>query len=261
MSDLSLRPRSAAEIIDAAFRMYRQYFVGFITLSAIVYLPIYVVRVLFARMLPLIEEGQPGPLLAVFIGLLIFLLWMPIVEASLSIAASDRYHGREIEPARAIGDALTRIGKLFIVKSWTWFILSLAFIFLIIPFFYFFARYFAVPQAMLFERTGIRRGLARSRQLAKGEKWKILKTLGLIWLIVMAATATVDLMMQPDPGDAPSMLSQLLGSLVSMIVYPLVPITATLLYYDVRIRREGYDIEVLSAELEGPAPVAAARQG
>jgi hypothetical protein len=40
----------------------------------------------------------------------------------------------------------------------------------------------------------------------------------------------------------------------SMIVYPLYAIAGTLIYYDVRIRKEGFDIEMMAVQ----APLAAA---
>ena len=261
MSDLSLRPRSAAELIDAAFRMYRQYFSGFVTLSALVYLPAFVLGVIVGRMAPLIEDMEPGPTLGLLGALILMGCWYAIMEAALCIAASDRYLGREIEPGRALRDALSRAGSLIPAKLWTWFVMFWGFFFLIIPGVYFFARYFAIPQTMLFERVGFGEGLRRSRQLSKGEKWKAIKSLGMIWLIFIAISMGIGLTLAPAPGTSPSILSQLFSSVVSIVTYPLVPITATLLYYDVRIRREGFDIEFMSAGLSGATPVAGATQG
>ena len=261
MSDLSLRPRSAAELIDAAFRMYRQYFTGFITLSALVYLPAFVLGVVVGRLTPMIEDMQPGPTFGLLGALILMACWYAIMEAALSIAASDRYLGNEIEPGRALRDALSRAGSLVAAKLWTWFLMFWGFFFFVFPGVYFFARYFAIPQTMLFERIGVGRGLSRSSQLSKGEKWKAIKSLGMIWLIFLAVSMGIGLMLAPEPGTSPSILSQLFSSIVSIIAYPLVPITATLLYYDVRIRREGYDIEVMSAGLGSATPVAGAAQG
>lgn len=258
MSDLSLRSRSAAELIDAAFRMYRQYFSGFLTLSALVYLPAFALNVMVGRMAPQIETMQPGPLLAMFGALILLASWYAIMEAALSIATSDRYLGREIDPGRAFREALSRSGTLIAAKLWTWFVMFFALIFFFIPWVYFFARYFAIPQTILFERLGAFKGIDRSRQLAKGEKWKALRSLGLIWLIFFTVSVGLSLLMQPAPGSTPSILSHLVNSVVYIIAYPLVPITATLLYYDVRIRREAFDIEVMSANLENTAPAARA---
>ena len=261
MSDLSLRPRSATELIDAAFRMYRQHFTGFITLSALVYLPAFALSLAINRLIPLAESMQQDAMLSI-LGLFVLLVcWLSIMEASLSIATSDRYLGREIEPGRVLRDALSRAGTVIAVKLWTWFVLFWAFLFFFFPWVYFFARYFAVPQTIVLEGLGFSAGLARTRQLAKGEKGKIIGSLFLIWLVLFAASFAMGILVAPDPGTSPSVIMQVLSSAVSMIVYPLVPITATLLYYDVRIRREGFDVEVLSAELEGPARVAGAVQG
>jgi hypothetical protein len=238
--------------------MYRQYFVGFITLSAVVYLPAFILNVILGRITPQIEAMEPGPVLAMFGIMFLMVCWYPIMEASLSIATSDRYLGREIEPGRALRDALSRAGTLIPAKLWTWFVMFWGFVFFIVPGVYFFARYFAIPQAMLFERIGLGRGLDRSRQLAKGEKWKVIASLGMIWLLFFATSMGIGLTLAPDAGSSPSMFVHLLSAAVSVIAYPLVPITGTLLYYDVRIRREGFDIEVMSADLESlaasPAP-------
>ena len=42
-------------------------------------------------------------------------------------------------------------------------------------------------------------------------------------------------------------------------IYPLLAVVSTLLYYDLRIRKEGFDLEIMSRELGGvPAPLPAA---
>ena len=45
----------------------------------------------------------------------------------------------------------------------------------------------------------------------------------------------------------------MLGALAAVFVYPLLPVTMTVLYYDARIRREGYDIDLLERELGEPS--------
>jgi hypothetical protein len=55
----------------------------------------------------------------------------------------------------------------------------------------------------------------------------------------------------------PSMIRFLLGQSVTVIAYPVLSVIATLLYYDARIRKEGFDIEVMAAELGMPSAAAA----
>jgi hypothetical protein len=49
------------------------------------------------------------------------------------------------------------------------------------------------------------------------------------------------------------------GTAVSVVVYPLFGLTETLLYYDARIRKEGFDVEYLAgADTSAAAPENAA---
>ena len=51
------------------------------------------------------------------------------------------------------------------------------------------------------------------------------------------------------------LVQALFASLVTVVFWPVVAITAVLLYYDARIQREGLDIELMAAALD---PVAGA---
>ena len=42
-------------------------------------------------------------------------------------------------------------------------------------------------------------------------------------------------------------VQQMIATIVACLVYPIVGIIETMLYYDIRIRREGFDIEYLAA--------------
>jgi hypothetical protein len=66
---------------------------------------------------------------------------------------------------------------------------------------------------------------------------------------VRHGTATV----LSNPPDAVVVGSQILTYLAGALILPLYTIAVTLFYYDVRIRREGFDLEFLAARLEGPA--------
>jgi hypothetical protein len=56
-----------------------------------------------------------------------------------------------------------------------------------------------------------------------------------------------------NPSDAVVVGSQILTYLAGALILPLYIIAVTLFYYDVRIRREGFDLEFLAGRLEGSA--------
>jgi hypothetical protein len=53
------------------------------------------------------------------------------------------------------------------------------------------------------------------------------------------------------PPDATMIISTILTFLAGSLILPLYPIATTLFYYDVRIRREGFDLEFMAENLEG----------
>ena len=110
-----------------------------------------------------------------------------------------------------------------------------------------FARYFAVPATVVLEGLGVVAGLRRSNTLSKGMKGKILGALGLPMLMFLVIQTVLVAVAQLLPG--PAFLAFLVQQIPAIIVSPILAVISTLLYYDARIRKEGFDIEVMAAEL------------
>ena len=51
--------------------------------------------------------------------------------------------------------------------------------------------------------------------------------------------------------------ASVVNAIFRIFVYPLIAIVQTLLYYDARIRKEGYDLELMAQDLGAPAAQAA----
>lgn len=262
MSDLTFRARSATEIVDGTFRLYREHFVSFLTLSTLVYLP------MIALMIPLLgvmngTTDDPGAMGLTFLGLmLISMLWYPVMWGALMLSASERYLGRDIETGEAVRRAFGKFGAL--LGSWIvkWLLIVIGFFLLIVPGFYFIARYFAIPATVLFENRGVGDSLGRSSQLSIGLKGRILGTLALAWAILFGIVFAISMVVGIIMGVAmvrsggttmtgtSSLLMQLPGIFSYILGLPVIVIAETLLYYDARIRQEGYDIELMTARLE-----------
>ena len=48
----------------------------------------------------------------------------------------------------------------------------------------------------------------------------------------------------------PFAVSQVLGTVVDVVFAPVFALVSVLLYYDLRIRKEGFDLEILAQEME-----------
>ncbi len=259
MSDLSLRPRSATEIVDAAFRLYRQHFVPILTVSALVYIPAFIFSLIITHYTSGGGVDIPGALLGVLVAFIAAFLWYPTLWASLLAAASDAYLGREVDAGHAIRTALRRFGGVLVSTYARWFLFVVGLMLFVIPGLYIYARYFAVPSAVLFEDVGAAKAMSRSLRLSRGETGKILGAilLAVILFVALSLAATFGATaLSGSSLDEPSMVVQIFSALVSIVSVPLVAIVEVLLYYDVRIRKEGYDIEVMTQQLAA-APSAA----
>jgi hypothetical protein len=108
-------------------------------------------------------------------------------------------------------------------------------------------------QTIVIERTGGRGGLQRSWRLTRGFFWRIvgiLLVLGLLQAIVGGIVGLPVLALASGLSvDAQQMISQAISAVSAIFVAPVTLVTLTLLYYDLRIRREGFDLEMLIAAL------------
>src|SRR5260370_27346901 len=105
--------------------------------------------------------------------------------------------------------------------------------------------------AALEQSSGV---LRRSWDLTRGFRWKALG----LWVIALALVAGLVIgaaflaaMVEALFGKGETLTTVVLA-LVSLLVYPLLSRVFTLFYYDLRVRKEGFDLEMLSHQLGAP---------
>jgi hypothetical protein len=101
--------------------------------------------------------------------------------------------------------------------------------------------------------------LGRSWALTKGARWKLVGVFIPLFLLLavpmIGITVVIGLLaaiIGLDPtGDSGSIgvLGAAFAGLVQMLVYPLFNCALTIAYYDQRIRKEGFDLELLASRL------------
>lgn len=106
-------------------------------------------------------------------------------------------------------------------------------------------------QAIVVEGVGSLEGLRRSWRLTRGFFWR---TLGIL-AVVLILQAVVGWVLQApvallvSGAGTQQLIGQAVSAVTSVVVSPLSLIALTLVYYDYRIRREAFDIEMLAASL------------
>lgn len=250
MPPVALRPRSTTELIDAAVQLLRQHYMEIVTASAIFLIPAFILRLF----LPDMRAGRlPGgdQALLFFLGLLITLVFSIASTGAVVVVISDSYLGREISIVSAVQRVINRFWSVLGASLLQSLFLSIGFIFFIIPGFVFLAWFFAGTVVVVVEGKTAWASLMRSRQLAAGSVGRILGVLFLTVLIVLAINI-IALFLVGIAGlflHAGTALTTLAGNLISLLVYPFITVVVTLLYYDLRIRKEGFDLEMMATEL------------
>ena len=284
----ALRPRSAIEIVDTAFTIWRRN-IGQMTIIGIAA----TVPIVLALVLGLgsIFAGGFGnrfdesAILAmvpmILLVVVVFVLWMAVVDGAMTIAGGDAYHGREVSAASALRGAMSKGGTLVvsnILRMLTIFITAtvgaiviaalgraggaisvILVIVLGVSMVLLFSRLFATTNAVVFENSGASESLNRSFALSKDSAWRIFGVIFLAYIVLFVAQVVIGFTVQllfnvilRNP-----VLTSVVGNLIGMLLYPFLSIALMVLYFDQRIRKEGYDLDVLSDGLPAsPAPVA-----
>lgn len=274
-----LRPLGIADILDAALRLYRQNFGPLLGITAVVFVPVAILQTVGAffmgqSMGPSGESSdvQVGSMIVfgVFMAgsVVVYLLAMPVCQGALSIAVARRYLGQQITVADAyhmIGDRWgTLLAGVILVGLMT----TIGMLLCLVPGIYLGTLFMFVTPVIAVEGAPLMDALRRSRDLVTGEWWRCFGTyLLLSMLIQLVAGAVVYpvtflsafLLMERNPGLAQA-LNQGLSMAVSVFAQPVQIIGLVLLYYDLRVRKEGFDLELLARNLGTTVPVTTAAQ-
>jgi hypothetical protein len=261
MAAPTLRPRSATEIVDAAFQILRAHYGQFVMCAAIAYVPLLLVQLLVIGDLRRLMSGGAADSVSASNVMLraslqsFFASWITftLMSSVLLVCASQAYLGDPVDVGTAVRRVLPRLPKLLVTALIRFVYVMLGFTLFLFPLFYVVAQTFAVTACVVLEDAGILGAFARSAELSTKRKWHILNTLGLAGLIYFVLAIGISLLF----GLTNNFVLQTLGGgVATVMLYPVVAITETLLYYDARIQSEGLDIELMTGALGPDAPAA-----
>lgn len=247
MATLPLRPMSFGEILDASFTVYRRIF-GTLVAIAIVCQGVPSVLSVYIETAGGVTENLGLWALVYLLSLLAILLSF---GASLW-AISEYYLGRQPTVGDALRYALRRAWRLFVAGVVANILIILAALLFVIPGFIVMAGLAVVPQVAVLEaESGV---IGRSWRLTKGFKWRAFGLFVVSVIILYApllALGIISGITNPEmfvTGET-SPLFVVLGQVIMLIVYPILNCVFTLYYYDLRVRKEGFDLEHLSQQM------------
>ena len=252
-----LEPMTTGMILDRSFRLYSQNFALMIGLTAVVHVPVLILTV----GLPLLGEsstilGAVGTLVGLLGILLGVIIVTPLVTGAATKAISEKFLGNEVTALSALKFAWHYVLTLLLIQIVVSIIVAVGFLLLIVPGVLWMLSYsVVVPVAVLessSDRAEIRR---RSWRLVSGHRGKAFGVLVVVILSQLLLSMSGSLFIEMTYGTesaAGEALAGIISGLAVMLIYPLQAIAVTLLYYDLRIRKEGFDLEMLSQAIAAP---------
>jgi hypothetical protein len=248
MRTFELRPMSVGEILDGAVTLYRTSFTTLVSV-AIVFLGIPAALRVFVSL-----SGQSLGLME-FLALMVWSFGSLLSSAGTLWVISETYLGRQASVGEAVRFAFSKIVPLFLAGLAVGIIVMFGLLLLVVPGIIAACGYAVVSQAVVLEDVSADVALKRSWQLTKGFRWKVFGLGCVAFLIIFLPAMVFSFLAGTLPGEGTT--GSVLGDFVSLIITPLFTCAFTLLYYDLRVRKEAFDLEMLSQQLTGSWPAAA----
>jgi hypothetical protein len=248
---------SAGDILDRALRLLLARLPLFYAIDLIVLSPVLVLVVAA----PELTINIPGVLLP---GLLQVVL-APIGAAAVLRVIMCEFLDQPVGLGDALRFALTRFLPLLAASILVALLIVAGLFLCVIPGVFAAILFIFTPQAVVLEGLGPAEAMNRSSRLTEGFRGRVFAILVLVYLIGIALSAAVSLPLQMllpyydlqdvvvTPGAFPHipvknytnyLINVLAQQLVGILAQTFMAVCITLLYLDLRIRKEGYDLEL-----------------
>src|SRR5216684_1514576 len=217
----NIRPLSFAEILDRAFRVFRDHSSVLVGISAVLWLPYGAI----------LAVGNTSHVVSGIAELAFFLL-LPVMYVALTAAVANVYLDRPItvgDAYRSIRVILTPIVGIYLLNCWS----------------------LAAPVMIVEHRFGMT-ALRRSRQLVTGVWWRTFGIFIVASLIAEVPAGVLQLFWSYIPVFGPILTAGTSAiassySLVVLVIY----------YFDRRCRTEDFDLRFLAEQIRSDAAAAA----
>jgi hypothetical protein len=241
----NIRPLSFAEILDRAFRVFRDHFSVLVGISAVLWLPYSAI----------LAVGNSSHVVS-GIAELAFSLLFPVMSVALTAAVANVYLDRPI----AVGDAYRSIRVILTPIVGTYLLLYLlvilGFIALVIPGIYLMNCWSLTGPVMIVEHRFGMTALRRSRQLVTGVWWRTFGIFFVAFLIAEVPAGVLQVFWSFIPVFGPILTAGTSAiassySLVVLVIY----------YFDRRCRTEDFDLRFLAEQIRSETAAASPTTG
>jgi hypothetical protein len=277
-ADPQLRPLGIGEILDVGIKITMRHWWTLARAVLVVVIPLQLAAAIIdvsASGGVITTSGETGTVdpdevwtfaAAALVAVMLTLLAQTIATGACFKAVADAYLGRVPSWRRSLVEVLRRLHSIIWVSLLAFFLGALGLVLCIAPGIWLYVSWTVAVPALLTEGVKGRKALGRSFRLVKGFWWR---TLAIVLLgsflagILQAAIGGVltAIAFATDSAVVDVVTSMLSAVAAGAITVPFVAAVTIVLYVDLRVRKEGFDLALLLAgfeEADSGAPSASA---
>jgi hypothetical protein len=244
-----IRPMSLGEILDTGFSIVRNHFVQIVGISALVYVPIALVQGMFGDVKP----GAPPTAamgIGIAVGFIAFAILSPIVTVAITYLIGELYQGRSATIGESLRQSLAIVLPVLGTGLLSGLLIAGGFLLLVIPGIWLLLGMIVLSQVMIFERRFGTSAIRRSLELMRGNRLRALGIMVLGGIVTGVLGFAFGLFANFVP-----FLGPIASGIASSVGNAFIAAVSVVLYFDIRCRKEAFEIEHLARLVRaGAAP-------
>lgn len=278
MDAMQLRPRGVGELLDVAFKLYLRSLRPLLAVAAVVLIPLGLLQIVVSTTygnvglfeMLVAEPGEIPPGFGRFVGATLMVgliggLGNLLVQATSVRVLAGTYQGERTEWRESLVFAARRTPAVVAAAFLAGMGAGLGLLLCIVPGVWLWTSWYVTIPSLLVEDTGPIRAMQRSFNLVKSHFWPVLGVGVLAYLLAAVANQVVGLFVNAavftstfigmEGGGDPTTggifaAASVATTVVSLFTVPFLAAVAVAVYFDLRVRAEGYDLEQMVAELD-----------
>jgi hypothetical protein len=273
-----LRPLRVGEILDVSINIFKRNFLTFLKIVLVLVVPVQIVTVLIlvatvsdADLLPKLGSTNgnnvhlTGSDLTAYLGGQIVIVVLAVVLYGIATAAcfkavGDAYLGSRPDFRSSLSFAARRFHSVLWVTFLVGLTSTLGLILLIVPGIWLWFSFAVAVPVLLFEGLKGTSAMSRSRQLVRGRWWATAGAILAAWVIAGIIggilQSLISALVLTDAGNSVigvATVNAVANGIGQVFTTPFPAAVTAVVYYDLRVRKEGFDLQLLAERL-GVAP-------
>ena len=254
----SLGMSGVEEIVDGAFVFYRRRFLACFVAMALVQVPVTVGLTLLSETalrkireagvdVDLLSQGITYALVVVLPSAILSLIATQVGTGAITYLVGKACTGETVGVVESYRWALRKTMPLVGTAAIIGLACVVGFMVFVVPGVIAFLVSFAAVPAVMLEDRGVKDGIARSYELATGSLGRV-AAVRVVVALFLGACLLIGYSVAGSVTERPD-ARMLLAQIPTLVAGPVDAISMVLLYFDLRVRREGMDIEQMAKEL------------